>query len=72
MKQLDREDWAWLRSLCGELEDASNQSRGGLVFFERERLDNITAGLRAVVGDREKPAVDETPKATKPKETAKK
>lgn len=51
---LDRADLAWLRALAGELAAASEQSRGGRVFFDREWIDEVVVALRVLAESQKK------------------
>lgn len=51
---LERGDWAWLRALAGELAAASEQSRGGRVFFDQEWIDEVVTALRVITDGQKK------------------
>ena len=58
MKIFERADWEWLGALATELEMASQESRGGKVFFDQERVDDMASGIRSIM----KAAVDKPEK----------
>ena len=52
--ELARSDLIWLRTLAVELAGAAKESRGGRVFFDLERVDEIVLGLRAITDSAKK------------------